>query len=89
MALLTNTKHAKCNSRHFILTSKWSQLKYPSNTSIICITRRKMTNHLKAILKKLSVGGNTSGKKTVGREGIFIFFKEPFQILRECCFCYK
>ena len=28
----------------------------------------------KAILKKLSVGGNISEKKTAGREGIFIFF---------------
>ena len=36
---------------------------------------------LEAILKKLSAGGNIREKKTTGRKGIFIFFKEHFQIL--------
>ena len=31
------------------------------------------------ILKKLSIGGNISGKKTTGREGIFIFLRNTFK----------
>ena len=43
-------------------------------------TYASFLGHFKAILKKMSVGGNISGKKTTGRKGIFIFFKEHFQI---------
>ena len=38
----------------------------------------------KAILKKMSVGGNISDKKVNRREGIFYFFKEHFQIFCKC-----
>ena len=38
-------------------------------------------------LKNCQLGVTSVEKKTPGREGIFIFFKEPFQILRGCRSC--
>ena len=35
-------------------------------------------------IKNCQLGVTSVEKKTVGRQGIFIFFKKPFQILREC-----
>ena len=43
----------------------------------------KATDENKAILKKLSVGGNISDKKVNRKEGKF-FFKEHFQIFCKC-----